>query len=137
MTRGLVLLIEDDPEFSRAIELRLKHYGVRVRRASNGTEGFWRAVCEHPAAIVSDLSMPDGNGQYVLNKVKDHPLTRDIPFIVLTGRREPGLERHLCALGAAAYLHKPLVLSDLLAALRPHLCVETPVERIGRLGELS
>jgi DNA-binding response OmpR family regulator len=137
MTRGPVLLIEDDPEFSRAIGLRLKHYGIDISTARNGTEGFWKAVCEHPAVIVSDLSMPDGDGQYLLGKLKDHPLTRDIPFIVLTGRHELGLERRLCNLGAVAYLRKPLVLAELTAALRSHITMEAPTECSPCCGEKS
>ena len=137
MAHGPVLFIEDDPDFSLAIGMRLKHYGIDISSAFSGTEGFWKAVCEHPAVIVSDLSMPDGDGQYLLGKVKNHPLTRDIPFIVLTGRHELGLERHLRALGAAAYLRKPLVLSELLAALRPHIPIKAPIERSPCYGGTS
>ncbi len=126
MAHGSVLIIEDDLEFLRAVGIRLKHYGIDISSASNATEGFWKAVCEHPAVIVSDLTMPDGDGQYLLNKVKSHPLTREIPFIVLTGRQELGLERHLRAVGAIAYLRKPLILSELLTALRPHVRVAAP-----------
>ena len=49
-------------------------------------------------------------------------------FIVLTGRHELGLERHLLALGAVAYLRKPLMLSELLTALRPHLLAAGELE---------
>ena len=121
MVNAEVLCIEDDPDLSLFIAMKLQRYGVQVTRAFSGMEGYWKALREQPAAIVSDLAMPDGNGNYILYRLKSHPLTRDIPFIVLTGKCNPGVELNLLSSGAAAYLRKPFIVEELLAALRPFI----------------
>ena len=43
-----VLVIDDDPDLSKAIKLRLRPYGVEVLRAFNGMQGYWRALKDRP-----------------------------------------------------------------------------------------
>jgi CheY-like chemotaxis protein len=50
--------------------------------------------------------------------LKRNPGTRDIPVIVLTGRRDPALQRYLRGLGVAQYLVKPLAFNELQTELR-------------------
>ncbi|MGD8454704.1 MAG: response regulator [Phycisphaerae bacterium] len=126
-----ILIIDDDPEVSRAIKIRLRPHGVEVLRAFNGMQGYWMALRDRPAAIVSDYTMPDGYGNWLLGRLKEHTATKDIPVIILTGRTIAGkpdypLERTLLNLGAAAYLTKPLDFDVLLAELGRHIDMHSP-----------
>lgn len=113
-----VLCIDDDEDFSDALKCRLESYGVAVLRAYNGMEGY-RLAFTHPArAILLDYNMPNGQGDYILGRLKESPATRDIPVIVVTGARDKWLERKMVGLGAKSFLTKPVrfeVLRDELA----------------------
>lgn len=130
-TTPIVLLIDDDPDVSKAIKLRLRPYGVEVLRAFNGMQGYWMALKDRPDAIVSDYTMPEGYGNWLLGRLKGHSATKDIPVIILTGRTIGGkpdypLERTLLSLGASAYLTKPLDFNALVAELRRHVRLREP-----------
>jgi CheY-like chemotaxis protein len=126
-----VLLIEDDPDYSRALQIKLRAYGIEVLRAFNGTHGVQMAWEKTPDLIITDYTMPEGYGNYVLRRLKDDRSTMDIPVIVLTGRRIMGqadhaLERDLANLGAVRYFTKPVAFEELLAEIRKH--IEIPSE---------
>lgn len=121
MVHPKILCIDDDPEITSIIRARLEPYQVDVLRAFNGMQGFWTAVSDQPAVIVSDLNMPDGQGNYVFSRMQSHPLTREIPFIVLTGESNPAVKRTLLSLGVAAYLRKPFAITTLLNELKQYI----------------
>lgn len=116
-----VLSIEDDDDFALAMRLRLQELGIQVIRAAAGMEGYRRAFIEAPRAIVLDYELPQGNGDYVLRRLKESPATCDIPVIVLTGRRDASIERQMRALGASEFLTKPLDWTRLRSALQVNL----------------
>ena len=117
--QATVLCIDDDPEISQLIRLRLEPSGVRVVSASFGTHGMWLADKELPDLIVTDFQMPQGNGGCLMEWLKSSPRTANIPVIVLTGRREVGLEYKLRRLGAVNFLNKPASFEQLLNKRRP------------------
>ena len=123
-----VLSIDDDPAISEVLMHRLRAYGVDVIRAFNGTQGYWTALDMRPDVIISDMIMPEGDGNYMFMRLKDHPLTADIPVIVLTGQKNPALKRQMLSLGVDAYFTKPLNFDELLKELRRHIDFsETPL----------
>jgi DNA-binding response OmpR family regulator len=116
-----VLCIEDDRDFSSALKRRLEARGVDVQQAFSGMEGYRTAFTSPAQAILLDYEMPDGNGDYVLRRLKENPVTHDIPVIALTGRRDKALERKMTGLGVSRILNKPLDWDTLWSELRPHL----------------
>ena len=68
-----------------------------------------------------DYELPEGNGDYVLRRLKESPATHDIPVIVLTGRHERSVERRMRRLGASEFLTKPFDWQRLRSALKIHL----------------
>ena len=103
-----VLCIDDDADFSDALKIRLEDHGVAVLRAHTGMEGYRLAFTSPASAILLDFNMPDGQGDYILGRLKDNPVTRDIPVIIITGVKDKVLERRMLALGAAAFFVKPV-----------------------------
>jgi two-component system response regulator MprA len=116
-----LLSIDDDEAFAHALKLRLREHGVEVVRASAGMEGYRRAFTTPANVILLDYEMPDGNGDYVLGRLKDNPVTSDIPVIVLTGRREKTLERKMYAMGADCFMTKPYYWPELWDQIQRHL----------------
>jgi CheY-like chemotaxis protein len=80
-----VLLIEDDPLTSAAMEKVLNSKGYRALRASNGKNGLEMAQRYSPDLIVLDLMMPGGmNGFDVANKLLQKNGAANVPILVLT-----------------------------------------------------
>jgi CheY-like chemotaxis protein len=113
-----VLAIDDDPDVTYMLKLRLERMGFNVVEAATGMKGFWKAVECRPQVIICDLNMPDGEGSYVFGRLMTHPVTKSIPVIILTGLSNPALRRHMLGLGVAAFLPKPVVFDVLLHEIR-------------------
>ncbi|MEX0641986.1 MAG: response regulator, partial [Pirellulales bacterium] len=114
----VVLCIDDDPEVSEAIALRLRQYKVSVLRAFHGMHGLWLAMNCRPDLIITDLKMPQGEGSYIIERLRNHSDTCGLPIIVLTGQRNPQLEITVRLLGAEHVLTKPVHFDELAAAIR-------------------
>lgn len=115
--RPKVLCIDDDPAIVTAIERHLARYDVEVHTAFLGKQGIWTAVTETPDVIITDLRMPHGNGEYVVECLKGRSDTCEIPVIVLTGQRDPQIKRWMMTLGIERYLQKPLRMEKLVHEL--------------------
>lgn len=122
-----VLTIEDDEDVAAALRLRLESHGVTVVRSAAGVDGYRKAFFTAPRAILLDYELPNGNGDYVLRRLKETPTLTHVPVIVLTGRREAALERKMRGLGAAEFLTKPFDWTELRSALDRHLAFEPEV----------
>ena len=118
-----VLCIDDDAEFSMALKLRLETHGVAVVRAFEGMEGLRRAFTYPADVILLDYEMPNGQGDYILGRLKDNPATRDLPVIIITGRKDRMLERRMLSLGAAKFMTKPPNFPELLSELSKHISI--------------
>jgi DNA-binding response OmpR family regulator len=112
--RPTILCIDDDPDVTWTIEVRLKAYDVTVKRAFHGMQGIWEVARARPDLIIMDLAMPRGDGSYILRCLRSKSETYVVPIIVLTGLRDPALASRMIREGANAFLHKPLAFDDLL-----------------------
>jgi PAS domain S-box-containing protein len=112
---GRALVIEDS--FSTAAQLTryLTELGATVETYPYGIGAVERALILQPDVIILDILLPNESGWEVLRQLKADPHTRDIPVVVVSVLNEP--ERAL-ALGAAAYIVKPVLRDQLVSALR-------------------
>jgi DNA-binding response OmpR family regulator len=113
----VILCIDDDPQITEALRLRLRGYEVDVLCADHGTQGYYTAIHERPDLVITDLQMPQGAGNYVLECLRDNAKTHAMPVIVLTGQRGPELSRQLRGMHVDAVLTKPALFADLLAEI--------------------
>jgi PAS domain S-box-containing protein len=112
MESAKVLVVDDDADHLALIRRYLGRAGYEVIAASNGSAALQLAKTEQPNLITLDLHLPDVHGMQVLGRLKDEPLTADIPVVILSiSREESGAKR----LGAADYLVKPFDERQLLA----------------------
>ena len=101
-----ILLVEDNDEFrGYLVEHLQQHY--QIIEASNGKEGWQKALSAHPQLVVSDVSMPQMSGVELSKKLKADKRTKHIPIILLTAIN--GEDEQLKGLNAGAndYLTKP------------------------------
>jgi CheY-like chemotaxis protein len=113
-TSRVVLVIDDNEGLVDLFERYLSYTGLRVTGASNGEEGLRLAQQSHPAAIVLDILMPGTDGWALLTKLKRDPATAAVPVVVCSVFNDPHLAQ---ALGAAAFIAKPVSQADLLGVL--------------------
>lgn len=101
-----VLVVEDNAEFRHYLKEHLEP-NYQVLEASNGKEGWQKALSHHPQLIVSDIAMPEMDGISLSRKIKADKRTSHIPIILLTA--STGEEQQLQGLssGANDYLTKP------------------------------
>ena len=113
-----ILHVDDDTNLSDALKMRLEAFGVSVVQAVHGIDGVRHAFNRPANAIILDYQMPHGDGEFVLQRLKQCTATRNIPVIMLTGRRDPGLEQRMLSLGADRFFTKPVRLDVMLDELR-------------------
>jgi CheY-like chemotaxis protein len=85
--RPRILLVDDDVCVKKLFFRRFQNLGAELLYAVDGMRGFWMARREWPTVIVSDYSMPNGDAEYLLMRLRSTPETSGIPLIVQTGRR--------------------------------------------------
>lgn len=116
-----ILLIEDDPDIQKMVQLSLKYQGGhQVSVASGGAEGLAKAEAESPDLILLDVMMPEMDGYETCRRLKAQPGTRHIPVIFLSARAQHSEIQKGKDLGAIGYLVKPfdpMALSGQLEAL--------------------
>ena len=121
MTGEKVLIVEDDLDLLRGLNVRLRANGYSVVAATDGISAISVARKEEPDVIILDLGLPAGDGFSVMERLKSLIPLAHIPVIVITGRDPLGnLERALTA-GAQAFLQKPVDNDVLLEAIRKAL----------------
>lgn len=129
--RPIILCIDDDPDISRTVELRLRSYQVTVLRAFHGMQGFWLAMTEQPDLIITDINMPQGRGDYIVECLKRNSETQDIPVIVLSGIRDETTKAEMTKLGAQTYFTKPCESEVLINAIKTFVDLEPADEDEG------
>lgn len=133
--KGLIMVVDDNPEFLSGIELTLEMEGFKVWTAQNGQDALNQlerafvmrqriagAGMEHlPDLILADIMMPEMDGYEFYEKVRENPYTNHIPFIFLTAKSGEENIRHGKELGADDYFSKMDPPEDLLASIRGKL----------------
>ena len=110
-----ILVVEDETNLARFIELELSHEGYTVTVATDGQEGFNLAYDNNYDAILLDLMLPKLNGLEVCRKLRK---TKNTPIIIITAKGETYDKVVGLDYGADDYIVKPFEIEELLARLR-------------------
>ncbi|RJR07813.1 DNA-binding response regulator [Candidatus Parcubacteria bacterium] len=110
-----VLIIEDEKNLARFIELELQYEGFTIATAYDGRAGLDLAINEEWDVILLDLMLPGLSGMEVCRRIR---AAKDTPIIMLTARdsvmdKVSGLDS-----GADDYMSKPFAIEELLARIR-------------------
>ncbi|MEW6664860.1 MAG: response regulator [Thermodesulfobacteriota bacterium] len=132
MSKEKVLVVEDEEDILELLRFNLAKEGFSVSCAVTGEEALKKARLEIPDLVLLDLLLPGIDGLQVAGRLKEDPITRHIPIVMLTAKGEEadivtGLE-----LGADDYITKPFSKKVLVARLRAVLrrrAAEAPDEQ--------
>jgi CheY-like chemotaxis protein len=109
-----ILIADDDGPLCEAIGEALGVTGFDVRLAASADEAMKLAEAEAFDVVLADVSMP-GDGATLPGRVR--AVRPEARVILMTGFDRPGVRERALAEGACAYLHKPISLKDLHAAI--------------------
>jgi len=119
-----VLIADDEVYMLRLLEMTFKKGGFEVACCRNGHEAL-AAAAGQPQLILLDVMMPGLDGLGALRQLKENPLTKDIPVVVLSSKGHALTRVEAELAGAAMFLTKPFSPSQLLDDVKNIL--ETPV----------
>jgi signal transduction histidine kinase len=132
-----VLVVEDDDEIRRFIAGFLRADGFRVLEASQGEEGIAKARTGYPDVVVSDVMMPVMSGVQMVQALRSHPETVDLPVILLTARNEMDATLHGLGAGANDYVGKPFRPRELVARVETQLRLRDAAARVAENERLA
>ena len=111
---AVLLIVEDDPHYSRILVDLARDVGLKVLVASRGADALSLAREYSPLAISLDVFLPDMLGWAVLSQLKQDPRTRHIPVQIVTLDED---RQHGLAGGAFAFVNKPTTMDKLKASI--------------------
>jgi two-component system KDP operon response regulator KdpE len=117
-SENTILIIDDELQMRRLLEITLESNGYNIIEAVNGKEGINLAASHQPSLIILDLGLPDGSGHLVLKQLREWFTN---PIIILSVQSSE--EDIVTALdnGANDFLIKPFRTGELLARIRSAL----------------
>jgi two-component system KDP operon response regulator KdpE len=110
-----VLVVDDEQQIVRTLEINLLARGYEVASARDGTSALAIAKNRTPDVTILDLGLPDIDGVSVLHRLREWT---QAPVIVLSARRESDDKVEALDSGADDYVTKPFGMSELLARVR-------------------
>lgn len=118
MTKGEILIIDDEAQIRKLLEITLESNDFSIREAATAKEGLITAANHPPDLIILDLGLPDDNGHNVLKKLREW-YSKSIIILSVQNSEEDivtALDN-----GANDYLTKPFRTGELLARIRSSL----------------
>lgn len=116
-THPTILLVEDNPDVRAFIVDQISGY-YQVNEAKNGRDG-WEILEKHvPDLIITDVMMPEMDGNAFTRKVKTEEISSHIPVIMLTAKGDKASKLEGLETGADDYLSKPFDADELLLRIR-------------------
>ena len=116
-----VLIVDDEPDILFMIRVILRSEGYDVIEASGVQQARDELSEDDPALVLLDLRLADGEGWDVLRDLREAGRLEQVPVVVLSAHASPGTIRRALDEGAAGYVTKPFVTSELIGAVRQHV----------------
>ena len=126
--KAKILVIEDEPDILEVITYNLSREGFNVIGAMDGEQGVVLARKQAPDLILLDLMLPGLDGIEVCRRLRDDPLTRPIPVVMVTAKGEESDIVLGLGIGADDYVTKPFSPKELTARVRAVLRRGAPKE---------
>jgi two-component system KDP operon response regulator KdpE len=121
-----ILVVDDEPQFLRALATNLRGAGYDVQTATTAREALSAAALRPPDAVVLDLLLPDGTGTEVARELRTWT---DVPIVLVSAVGDEDEKIAALDAGADDYVTKPFAVGELLARLRAVL------RRVGPSGD--
>ena len=118
MSKGRILIVEDNMDTYELVHFILEKNGFETFLAVNGRDGVNAALKQRPDLIIMDISMPEMDGWTATALIKKNEMTRAIPLLALTAHALPGDRQRAMDAGCDEYITKPMDLDELVEAIQ-------------------
>jgi two-component system KDP operon response regulator KdpE len=118
LDRNKILIIEDDPDLRRGLNIRLRASNYDTAFAADAVMALSIAKKESPDLILLDLGLPGGDGFMVLDRMKNIASLACTPVIVVSARDPKANEKRALDAGAEAFFQKPVDNDQLMKAIQ-------------------
>jgi two-component system KDP operon response regulator KdpE len=118
MAKTEILVIDDEPQIRKLLNITLQSSGYSVQQAATAREGIVNVVNHPPDLVILDLGLPDENGHVVLQKLREWYTN---PILILSVQNSETDIINALDNGANDYLSKPFRTGELLARIRSAL----------------
>src|SRR3954453_17331346 len=120
-----ILVVDDEPQISKALSINMRARGYDVDVAPTGEKALELAARSHPDAVILDLGLPGIDGTEVVRGLRGWST---VPIVILSVREGEADKVAALDAGADDYVTKPFGMDELLARLRAALRRATPAE---------
>jgi two-component system KDP operon response regulator KdpE len=135
VTGARILVVDDEPQILRALQMKLSSEGYDVETARTAEQALTAAAAHPPEAVILDLLLPDGRGTDVCRELREWSAA---PILVLSAVGDESEKVAALDAGADDYVTKPFGVDELLARLRAALRRTAPSpEPVLEVGELT
>jgi two-component system chemotaxis response regulator CheY len=112
------LVVEDSPTMRQLISFALKRIpGCKIVEANDGIDALKKLSTQKFDIILTDINMPIMDGLKLVSMVRNDPVHKTIPIIIITTEGAEEDRKRGMALGANAYIPKPIQTADLLGVV--------------------
>jgi two-component system, chemotaxis family, chemotaxis protein CheY len=120
--RAKVLVVEDNNAMRSLIAAALEeHLDVNVFEAENGFSALKLLPENEFQLILTDINMPDINGLELITFLRQHPVYKDVPIVIISTESSEEDRRRGLSIGANGYLVKPFTDGELVKLVNQHL----------------
>jgi PAS domain S-box-containing protein len=113
-----ILIVDDEPQNCKLLEMQLRPEGYATRTAASGQEAIASIAQHAPDLILLDIMMPGMDGYELTRRIKADPATADIPIIMVTAQVEHSARLLGLQAGAEEFLTKPVDRTELVLRVR-------------------
>ena len=115
MSAVTFLIVEDSPTMRQLLGFSLRRLKeCRIIEAVDGVDALKKLTTERVDLVITDINMPMMDGLKLISLIRGNPRTRSLPIIIVTTEGAEEDRRRGLALGANAYIPKPIQPSELL-----------------------
>ena len=114
-----VLVVEDSPTMRQLIIFALKRIrGFQIVEANDGVDGLKKLSSDKFDLILTDINMPIMDGLKLVSMVRNNPSYKETPIIIITTEGAAEDRERALALGANAYITKPIQTTQILDTVK-------------------
>jgi two-component system chemotaxis response regulator CheY len=119
------LIVEDSPMMRQLLVFALSRVKqLKVTEADDGVDGLKKLAAGRFDIILTDINMPIMDGLKLVKRVRTDPMHKDVPIVIITTESAEEDRQRALALGANAYITKPIQAPQVIAKVRELLGIE-------------
>jgi DNA-binding response OmpR family regulator len=115
--RETILVVDDSSTITNMLRMGLMQQGFNVVVSNNGDDAYEKALEINPDLIISDIELPGVDGIQLVKYLKEQPVLRNTPIIIISARESRGAAAREMRISASAFISKPFTMDKVLVTV--------------------